>query len=216
MGARSVEQENSDDALIAYYLENPEALYTALMEEENGAELLGFLSVVSDENCTVDSVLSSAKQLLSEDDYATLELQTDEIQKNAIIINESRAIDTDKKAHFFAGAGVALVAASLIYATTPIAVPGKITAAAAVAVATGVAAGALKELYDYVSGKGVVDVNDFWATGLGAAVGGVVVVGVGSVVTAFTFSTTGAAIICGVLGGIFSYYALQYNGNIIK
>ena len=128
---------------------------------------------------------------------------------------ESRAIAVDKQAHIFAGAAVAMAASSVIYATiSPVFVAKKIVAAAALSVAAGTTAGALKELVDYYDPNGTVDSGDFWATMLGSGIGATVSTGVASISFALLRSTTGAVIINGVFAIVCGYTALHIVGKI--
>lgn len=168
-GARSVDDE--DSAEIDYYINNSEALYDDLMNEENGSLYIELFNSLADETViSIVEILKNTKKLIGEDEYNIMVENISDIG-DINLSNDlySRAAwGIDKKVHLFAGATVSLVAAAAVYAATPmLAVKAKIITAAAVAAASGITAGALKELWDS-GGHGTVDFYDFLATSAGA------------------------------------------------
>jgi len=210
-GARSVSDE--DSAEIDYYINNPDVLYDDLMNEENGSLYIDFFNSLADGTVTsIDEILENTKKLVGEDEYNMMIdniSDINDIDLNKDLYNRA-AWGIDKKVHLFAGATVSLVAATAVYAATPmVAVKAKIITAAAVAAASGITAGALKELWDSC-GHGTVDFYDFLATSAGAVAATTVSTAVGAITIAITTKPTAAVIICGVFSVICGAETLNY------
>lgn len=215
LSSRSTENPEEYSEEIENYLNNPELVYNDLIDTESGQDYIDYLVTIST-TTSVDGILEAVRPLVNEEQYQEIVSHIPTLQEARQFAHSrgARGIDLDKQAHAFAGASAALITAAVVYVATPhFFVPAKIAAGAALGVAAGITAGALKELLDSW-GYGTVDFMDWVYTAGGAAIGGVVAGGIASVSVAIGIGFDGAAIIIGTMGAVLGITALRMMGWI--
>ena len=128
-----------------------------MLEEESGRDYLQFCySIAVGEDSA--AVLAAARAILPKEEYDALRLKVDETERNArsLGLEESRTLPPNQRAAFMRDLQklvtktVVLLVAGIVYACIPDMVFwGKVSAAAAIAVASGIVATTVFSLYRF-------------------------------------------------------------------
>lgn len=130
------------------------------MQEDGGKDYLDFCYAMDVSQATLDTepVMSTAKHVLSSDDYKRLNAQVDELEKSmtekgllyakGLPLDQQEAFYKDLK--ILVTRAIVLLVAGIVYACVPkLVFWGKISAAAAIAVGAGLVALSIMSLYEY-------------------------------------------------------------------
>lgn len=128
-----------------------------MLEEEDGQAYLEYTYTIATSS-DMDEILSSARPLMSSDEYEKLEDQVDDIRERSarMFDEQSRAMSTEQQKKFYKELqslvvkAVVLLTAAVVYALIPkVVVWGKVSAACVAAVAAGVLASGVMTFVGY-------------------------------------------------------------------
>lgn len=202
------------EQLDVFYEDPGASLNEIYLEENQGAEKIDLLFAIYTQQ-DYNDVRGTLSEFLTADELASVDAQIAEVEASMSALNvttsqniASRGLSgpiNERALHFMAGAAVTLVVAAFVYAVIPWFHPvGKIAAAAAVGVVSGVFAGYAKELRDGLDPERRTQDfrGDFLRTAAGSAATGVFVVATATAARAVGVKRTTAAIFWLVSGAI--------------